>query len=75
MHHVGVVFTREDVAGSAHVGRKLIYFVEAAIDYMFDEVGIAKITDYEVISLCLAEPWKFEIDASDPEAFPLEPPD
>ena len=75
MHHVGIVFTGEDVAGSPHVGGKLIDFIEAAVDHMPHEIGITKVTDHEVIGLCLAETWKLEIGASDPKAFPLEPPD
>ena len=75
VHHVGIVFTGEDVAGSAHVGRELIDFIEAAVDHMPHEVGITKVADHEVISFCLAETWEFEIGTSDPKAFPLEPPD
>ena len=75
VHHVGIVFTGEDVAGSAHVGCKLIDFVEAAVDHMPHEVWITKIADHEVIGFCLAETWEFEIGTSDPKAFPLEPPD
>ena len=75
VHHVGIVFTGEDVAGSPHVGRKLIDFIEAAVDHMPHEVGIAKIADHEVISFSLTETREFEIGTSDPKAFPLEPPD
>ena len=75
VHHVGIVFTGEDVAGSAHVGRELIDFIEPAVDHVSHEVRITKIADHEVIGFSLAETWELEIGASDPEAFPLEPPD
>ena len=75
MHHVGIVFTGEDVAGSAHIGCELIDFIEAAVDHVPHEIWITKIADHEVIGFRLAETWKLEISASDPKAFPLEPPD
>ena len=74
VHHVGIVFAGEDVAGAAHIGRQLIDFVEPAVDHVAHEIWIAKIADHEIISLGLAEAWKFQIDASDPEALPFEPP-
>src|SRR5262249_41196010 len=73
VHDVSIVFTGEDVTGSAHIGRKLIDLVEAAVDHMMHEVWVTKVADHEVISLGLAEPWELEISASHPEAFALEP--
>ena len=43
MHHVGVVLTGKDVAGSSHVGSKLINFVKPPIDHLPHEIWIAKI--------------------------------
>jgi len=42
---------------------------------MSHEIGITKVADHEVIGFCFAETWEFEIGTSNPEAFPLEPPD
>ena len=75
VHHIGIVFAGKDVAGSAHVGCELIDFVEAAVDDMSHEIWITKITDDEVISVCLAEPREFKIGAANPKALPLKPPD
>jgi hypothetical protein len=73
VHYVSVMFTGEDVTGSTHVGRELIDFAKAAVDHMLYEVRITKVADHEVIGLRFAEPWEFEIGASHPEAFALEP--
>src|SRR5262249_8379152 len=73
VHHVGIVFTGEDVTGSAHIGRELIDLVEAAVDHMTDEIWITQVADHEIIGLGFAEPWELEIGASHPEAFALEP--
>src|SRR5262249_53000776 len=74
VHHVGVVFAGEDVAGSAHAGCELIDFVEAAVDHLSYKVRTTQVADHEVIGSCLAETREFEISTSDPKALALEPP-
>jgi hypothetical protein len=66
VHHVGIVLTSKDVASSAHVGSKLVYFVIPAINYLSDEVWITQVPDCEVVSLGIAEPREFEIGAHVP---------
>src|SRR5262249_27987993 len=73
VHHVGIVFTGKDVTGSAHISRKLIDLIEAAVDHMSHEVWVTQVADHEIIGLCLAKPRELEIRASHPEAFALEP--
>src|SRR5262249_19254579 len=74
MHHVGIVLAGEDVASTPHVGCELVNFVEAAVNHLANEIGVAKVADQKVISLGLAETWKFEVGPSNPEAFALESP-
>ena len=73
VHHIGVVFSGEDVARSPHVGRELIDFVEAAVDHMAREIWVTQVADHEIIGLGLAEPRELEVHASYPEAFAFEP--
>src|SRR5262249_12443500 len=73
VHDVGIVFTGEDVTGPAHIGRKLIDLIEAAVDQLFHEGWVTPVSGHEIISLGLAEPRELEIGASHPEAFALEP--
>jgi hypothetical protein len=74
VHYVGIVFTGKDVSGPAHIGCKLINFVETAIDHMSYEVRITKVADYEIISLRFTETRELEIGSSDPKPLPFEPP-
>ncbi len=49
MHDIGIVLTREDVAGSAHIGGELVDLIDP-----FDGIGhdllIAEVADDELIS-------------------------
>src|SRR6266699_2445160 len=74
MHQISIMFTSEDVTGAAHIGGKLIDFVETAIDYVPHEIWVPEIAEGEIVSLCLAEARELEVRASDPESFPLKPP-
>ena len=74
VHHIGIVFAGEDIAGSPHVSRELIDFVEPAVDHLSYKVRITQIANHEIVSLGLAETWEFEISTSNPKALPLEPP-
>jgi hypothetical protein len=73
VHQVSIVFTGEDVPGSAHVGCELIDFVEPTVEHVSYQVGITKVADHKIIGFSLAEPWEFEVGASHPEALALEP--
>src|SRR5262245_54859108 len=72
MHHIGVVFSGEDIAGPSHVSGELINFIKAPIDRMFYEILVAEIADDKIIRLRLAEAWEFEVGASHPETFALQ---
>jgi hypothetical protein len=72
VHDVGVMLTGEDIAGAAHVRGQLIHLVEATIDDAATELGVAQVTDHEIIGLRLGVGVVFEIDAADPEAFALQ---
>jgi hypothetical protein len=49
MHDVGVMFASENIAGAAHVGRKLINLIETRIHDGSAKILIAKIADDEVV--------------------------
>lgn len=72
MHDVGIVVAREDISGSAHVGRQLVQLVEPAIDRGAAVIGTPEVADDEIVGLGVAEFGKLEIDPADPEAFTLQ---
>jgi hypothetical protein len=73
MHDVGVVLAGEDVTRAAHVGGQLVNFVEAAIDRRLAELHLSQIANDEVVGLGFAEAWVFQVDATYPNAYPLQP--
>ena len=72
MHHIRVVFAGEDVAGPAHVGGKLVDFIEAFIYDGATQILVAQIADDEVICLSFGVFVELQIHAADPEALPLQ---
>jgi hypothetical protein len=74
MHHVRIVLAGENIAGSSHVGSKLINFVKAAVNDMSYERLVPKVADDEIIGICLAEPRIFEVGATHPKALLLQAP-
>jgi len=74
VHHIGIVFAREDIAGPAHIGGKLINLVKPAVNDMVYEVLVAKVPDNEVIGVSLAKPRKFQVSTPHPKSFPLQTP-
>jgi hypothetical protein len=75
VHHVGIVLAGEDITSPAHIGCKLVDFIEGTIDHVPYEIWITQIADQKVIRLRLAKTWKLEISAPNPKSFPLEPTD
>jgi hypothetical protein len=72
VHDVRVVFTGKDVAGPAHIGRKLIHLVKPAIHSRSTIVRIAQIRNHEIVGRGFAEGRQLQIDAPHPEALTLQ---
>jgi hypothetical protein len=53
VHKIGVVLPGEDITGAAHVCRKLIDFVKAAIDNGATKAVVAQVADHEIVSFIL----------------------
>jgi hypothetical protein len=64
--------TREDIAGAAHIGGKLVDFVERAIDRRPAEILLPEVADDEIVGLAVAELRKFQVDPANPEPFLLQ---
>src|SRR5690606_22365764 len=68
----GIVCAGEDVAGAAHVGRKLIDLVKAAIDDVAAIFRLAQVHADEIVGCGIPVFGEFEVDAANPESFPLQ---
>ena len=63
----------EDVAGAPHIGGKLVYFVEWAVDHGLNDAALAQVCDHEIIRRTGGVGGQAEVYASDPKAFVFEP--
>ena len=72
MHDIGVVVAGEDIAGAAHIGGKLVDFIEPPIDRHAAEILLPEVADDKIVSLAVAKFGKFEIDAADPKTLALQ---
>ena len=70
---VGIVLAGKDVTGAAHVGGKLVNFIEASVDDLAAKGRVAKIRDDKVVRFGLVKLRIFEIHAADPKALALKP--
>jgi hypothetical protein len=69
------VLAGEDVAGAAHVGGKLVDFIETAVDDLAAEGGVAEVSDYEIVGRRVGKLRELQIDAPHPEPIRLQAPD
>ncbi|MDM7984911.1 MAG: hypothetical protein QUV02_10700 [Maricaulis sp.] len=72
VHDIGVVFAGKDVPGPAHIGGQLIDLVKAPVDHIPDNTLFPQIAYQKIIRLRLGMFMKFQIHATDPEAFILQ---
>ena len=73
MNDVRIVFARKDIACTTHISRELINFVEFPVDNFPTDALFAQIPNYEIVGGRFAEFRIFQINASDPNSFALEP--
>jgi hypothetical protein len=72
MHYVGVIVSGENISGSAHICCELINFIEASINDFANGDSVTQVANHKVVSVCLGELGKFQVNAADPEAVAFE---
>jgi hypothetical protein len=72
VHDVRIVLAGEDIAGTTHVGRQLVNFIEIAIYYAMDGILLAQVGDNEVVCFGLGVFVKLEVHTTHPKTFTLE---
>jgi hypothetical protein len=72
VHYVGVVLASKDETRSAHVGSKLVYFIELPIENATAVLLLPEISQHEIIRLGFTEAGELEIHPADPESFSLQ---
>jgi hypothetical protein len=68
MHDICIVLAGKNVTSAAHIGGKLVDFIEAAVNQMLHKIGIAEIANHEVVGLCLAIARVLKVSAANPES-------
>src|ERR1039458_4803580 len=71
MHDGGIVLPGEDISGPAHIGCKLVDFVDS-LDHLADGGLVAQVADDEFVSRGRGEVVRLEIDGANPIAFGFE---
>ncbi len=72
VNDVRIMRASKDVAGTSHIGCKLVHFVERLIEYFFAHGLQAQVADYKFISFSFVEFRIFEINSANPEPFLFE---
>jgi hypothetical protein len=75
MHEVSIMLAGKDVTGSSHVGSQLIYFIEAAVDYVSNDVLVTQVTDDKIIGYGFCKPGIPQIYTAYPKSILFKPPD
>jgi hypothetical protein len=68
VHHVGIMFAREDVARTTHIGGQLIDFVDAGQDRL-DGLDVPQVAENELVGRSRAEFRPFQVGAPYPTSF------
>ena len=66
MHDIGVVLTSEDEPSPAHIGGKLVHFIELPINHRLAEGGIPQVAHDEIIGLGRGKFRKLQVNAANP---------
>jgi len=72
VHNIGVILANKYKSGPAHIRRQLINFVKPAVDDVFTEVWIAKVSNDEIVGFAYRIFVVLKINSTNPESIRLQ---